>query len=68
MLTFKITDMTCGHCAGLINRSVKAIDPESRITFILEQQLMCVASANAGTEEILDAIAEAGYSGTLAGP
>ena len=66
MMSFKITDMTCGHCAGLINRSVKAIAPESRIEFLLDQQLMCVVSTQTSIDDILDAIAEAGYAATPA--
>lgn len=64
MMTFKISDMTCGHCAGLINRSVKAIDPGCRTAFDLERRTLSVASTRAGIDEVLNAIAEAGYTAT----
>lgn len=64
MITFHVTDMTCGHCAGLINKALKAIDDESKVTVDLERQLVTVVSTQSTIEEIRDAIAEAGYMPT----
>ncbi len=64
MITFLVTDMTCGHCAGVINKALKAIDEESKVTVDLERQLVSVVSTQSTIEDIRDAIAEAGYTPT----
>lgn len=64
MITFHVNDMICGHCAGLINKALKAIDDESKVTVDLERRLVLVVSTQSTIEEIRDAIAEAGYTPT----
>lgn len=64
MIAFYVNDMTCGHCAGLINKALKAIDDESKVTVDLERRLVTVFSTHSTSEEIRDAIAEAGYTPT----
>ncbi len=64
MITFHVNDMTCGHCAGLINKALKAIDDESKVTVDLERHLVSVVSTQSNSEDIRDAIAEAGYTPT----
>lgn len=64
MTTFHVTDMTCGHCAGLINKALKTIDDESRITIDLEHHLVSVETTQSTIEDIREAIAEAGYTST----
>lgn len=64
MITFHVNDMTCGHCAGLINNALKAMDDESKVTVDLEHRLVSVVSTQSTIEDIRDAIAEAGYTPT----
>lgn len=64
MITFHVNDMTCGHCAGLINKALKASDDESKVTVDLERRLVSVVSTESTIEDIRDAIAEAGYTPT----
>lgn len=64
MITFHVNDMTCGHCASVINKALKAIDDESKVTIDLERRLVSVVSTQSTIEEIRDAIAEAGYTPT----
>ena len=64
MITFYVNDMTCGHCAGVINKALKAIDDESKVTVDLERRLVSVISTQSTIEDIRDAIAEAGYTPT----
>lgn len=64
MITFHVNDMTCGHCAGVINKALKAIDDESKVTVDLERRLVTVVSTQSSIEDIRDAIAEAGYTPT----
>jgi len=62
MITYHVNDMTCGHCAGLINKALKAIDDESKVTVDLDRRLVSVVSTQSTIEEIRDAISEAGYT------
>lgn len=64
MITFHVTDMTCGHCAGLINKALKAVDDKSKVTVDLERRLVSVVSTQSTSEDIRDAIVEAGYTPT----
>ena len=32
MFTFRVADMTCGHCAGKIARGIAGADPSARVT------------------------------------
>lgn len=64
MIAFHVNDMTCGHCAGLINKALKAIEGESKVTVDLERRLVSVVSTQSTIEDIRDAIAEAGYTPT----
>lgn len=64
MIAFSVNDMTCGHCAGVINKALKAIDDESKVTVDLERRLVTVVSTQSSIEDIRDAIAEAGYTPT----
>jgi len=62
MITFHVTDMTCGHCAGVINKALKAIDDEAKVTVDLERRLVSVISTQSTIEDIRDAITDAGYT------
>lgn len=64
MITFHVNDMTCGHCAGLINKALKAMDDESKFTIDVERRLVSVVSTQFTIEDIRDAIVEAGYTPT----
>lgn len=61
MTTFRIPDMTCGHCASTIARAVASVDKNARVEVSIAQKLVSVASA-APEGELADAIREAGYS------
>lgn len=62
MITFYVNDMTCGHCAGAINKAIKAIDDESKVTVDLQRQVVSVVSTQSTSDDIRDAIVEAGYT------
>ena len=61
MSTFRIPDMTCGHCASTIARAVASVDKNARIEVSIPQKLVTVTS-NAPEGELAEAIREAGYS------
>lgn len=61
MLTFRVNDMTCGHCVAAITRAVKEAEPAAQVEIDLSRHLVKIdkASDAAGVEE---AIREAGYT------
>ena len=61
MYELHVPDMTCGHCAGTINKAVKALDPAARLEFSVGEHRVRIAS-NAPREALREAIAEAGYA------
>lgn len=60
MPTFKVPNMTCGHCAGVVTKTVRALDTGARIEIDLKTQTVSVTSAVAA-ERIAAAIEQAGY-------
>ena len=62
MITFKVNDMTCGHCASTITKSVKAVDQEARIEVDLESHLVRIDAAAADAQTFKEAIEAAGYT------
>lgn len=61
MITFRIPDMTCGHCASTIARAVASIDKDARVEVSIPQKLVSVTST-AAESELAEAIQEAGYT------
>jgi copper chaperone len=62
MQTFRVDDMTCGHCAGAITKAVRAVDADARVEVNLAERLVHVEPRQADGESLRQAIAEAGYS------
>lgn len=62
MQTFRVDDMTCGHCVSTITQAIQAVDQAARVTIDLARHLVTVEPARADAQELSDAIAEAGYT------
>ena len=62
MLTYRVDDMTCGHCASTITKAVRAVDADAKVDIDLAQHLVMVEPTEADVQELSDAIAEAGYT------
>lgn len=60
MHRYSIPSMTCGHCAGTIDRAVKSIDPKAEVTIDFKTREVSVQSTAAETA-IATAIRSAGY-------
>ena len=60
MVTFQVSDMTCGHCASTIARAVASVDKDARLAVDIPRKLVQVSST-AAPAELVEAIAEAGY-------
>ncbi|MDO8300765.1 heavy-metal-associated domain-containing protein [Lacisediminimonas sp.] len=64
-LTYRVKDMTCGHCVAAITQAVQQADPAATVNIDLPQHLVKVAT---GTDAnvIRKAIREAGYTPEMA--
>ena len=62
MHTYRVDDMTCGHCVRSITRAVHAVDPEAQVRVELARQLVHIESKAAHPFALGRAIREAGYT------
>ncbi len=65
MVTFKVNDMTCGHCVSLINKAIKEADSNAKVEIKLDQHLVMVESDRVDTQMVQEAIIDAGYTPEL---
>jgi len=65
MPTFKVNDMTCGHCVSTITKAIKGVDRAAKVTIDLAQHLVTVEPTEADASDLGDAITEAGYTPEL---
>lgn len=61
MLEFKIPDMSCGHCVGVVTKTVKQTDPQATVEVDLAAHLVRVESS-AARATLAAALADAGYA------
>lgn len=64
MLSYRIEDMTCGHCASTIARAVRAADAWAGLEIDLHAKLIHIRPGEASAAELIEAISEAGYHPT----
>jgi copper chaperone len=66
-LTMKLNvpDMSCGHCAGVITKAIRAVDPTADVKVDLPSKTVEVTTA-AQVPSISKALLDAGYSNTAA--
>lgn len=62
MNTFRIDDMTCGHCAARSRGALTALDPHAQVRIDLNARRVEVESAHATAVQVRDAIEQAGYT------
>ena len=65
MPTFKVEDMSCGHCAGAITRAVKDVDGDAGVEIQIDEKRVSISSA-LSADALADAIREAGYTPVVA--
>ena len=61
MLEFDITAMTCGHCAGVVTRTVQALDPRAEVQIDLAAHKLRVETGQ-DRAAVAAALADAGYA------
>jgi copper chaperone len=60
MMSFKVSGMSCGHCAAAVTRSIQERDPAAVVEVDLAQGRVAVQSA-LPQQELARAISDAGY-------
>lgn len=61
MFEFKVPDMTCSHCVGVITKAVKDVAPQASVDVDLERHLVRI-QGEADQNSVQAAITEAGYT------
>ena len=61
MLTCRVEDMTCGHCAGVVTKAIKVVDANAQVHIDLTAKVVRVLSERA-PGDLISAIQQAGYS------
>ena len=59
-MEFNIPDMSCGHCVGVITKTVQQLDVNAKISVDLPAKKVSVETAQ-DRQTVADALAEAGY-------
>ncbi len=63
MIEFKVDDMSCGHCASVITRTVKELDADASVKVDLARKAVQIESS-VDRAVIAEALDEAGYPTT----
>jgi copper chaperone len=67
MYQFKVENMTCAHCAQTVEKAVKSVDADAKVSVDLVSKAVKVVST-AASGPLLAAIRNAGYDGRDAAP
>ncbi len=59
-MEFNIPDMSCGHCASVITKTVKQVDSDAQVSIDLASKKVTVQTTE-DRETVAAALAEAGY-------
>lgn len=62
MLTYRVEDMTCGHCANTITKAVRSVDADAKVDVDLSHHLVRIEPTGAAADELLNVITKAGYT------
>lgn len=60
MLELVLKDMSCGHCAATVKRTLQQLDPQARVDVDLPSKTVRVET-QASDEKVRQALAEEGY-------
>ena len=62
MLTFRVDDMTCGHCVRAITKAVQTAAPGASVVVDLAQHMVLVEAGAMAAATVASAISDAGYT------
>ncbi|SMQ68313.1 copper chaperone [Devosia lucknowensis] len=66
MHSFKVEDMTCGHCAATVEKAIKSVDGQADVKIDVANRAVEIRSDKTA-EAFATAIGEAGYTGAVQG-
>jgi copper chaperone len=64
MITLNVPDMSCGHCAGVITKALRQLDPAAVVGFDMHNRQVQVDTAQS-VADIVKALDAAGYPATM---
>jgi len=62
MLTFRVDDMSCGHCVRAIKEAVRALDADALVDVDLSRHLVRVHASHLDAPRVRQALEQVGYS------
>ena len=62
MITFEVSDMTCGHCVGSITKAVMNVDDSAKFTIDRASHRITIDSTGVDPIQFQDAISGAGFT------
>ena len=62
MISFQVTDMTCGHCVSTITKAIKALDNTAHVQIDLASHRVDIVSAYSGAAALGNGIQAAGFT------
>ena len=65
MIRLNVPDMSCGHCAGVITKAMKALDPDASVAFDMHHRMVEIGTGKP-VDEVMQALDQAGYPATPA--
>lgn len=60
MLEFELKDMSCGHCVGVIQKTVRDLDPAAKVEVDLSAHRVKIET-DMPRADVAEALTEAGY-------
>lgn len=63
MMEFKVEDMSCGHCASVITRTVQELDAQAKVEIDLGSKMVRIETSQARAA-LVQALDDAGYPTT----
>jgi copper chaperone len=60
MIELNLPDMTCGHCASTVAKTVALVDSTAKVEVDLNSKLVKISS-NEDRQDFAEALTEAGY-------
>lgn len=66
MIEFNVPDISCGHCVGMVSKTVKQVDPAASVEVDLASKQVRITSA-LSRDVFAAALTDAGYPPACAG-
>lgn len=62
MIVFNVSDMTYGHCVGVITKAVQGVDPSASVKADLSTHRVEIHDASISAQAFAQAIRDEGYT------